>query len=80
MLYFVQIHAAVNILVILELLTAAYDQLLIFTLSSDNFTNCEPGHIIPVKRENCSNVIFPVKHHSLVHLSGLQKRPVYVCL
>ncbi|XP_044164670.1 uncharacterized protein LOC114974471 [Acropora millepora] len=39
------------------------------TLSSDNFTNCEPGHIIPVKRENCSNVIFPVT--SLVHLSGL---------
>lgn len=30
------------------------------TLSSDNFTNCEPGHIIPVKRENCCNVIFPV--------------------
>ena len=29
MLYFVQIHAAVNILVIMELLTAAYNQLLI---------------------------------------------------
>lgn len=30
------------------------------TLSSDNFTNCKPGHTIPVRRENCSNVIFSV--------------------
>ena len=30
------------------------------TLSSDTFTNCKPGHIIPVRRANCSNVIFPI--------------------
>ena len=30
------------------------------TLSCDSFTNCKPQHIIPVRREKCSNVIFPV--------------------
>ena len=29
-------------------------------MSSDSFTNCDIGHIIPVRREKCSNLIFPV--------------------
>ena len=29
-------------------------------VSSDNFTNCNPQHIIPVRKEKCSDVIFPV--------------------
>lgn len=30
------------------------------TLSCDLFTNCKVGHIIPARREECSNVIFPL--------------------
>lgn len=30
------------------------------TMSSDHFTDCKVGHIIPVRREECSNVIFPI--------------------
>lgn len=30
------------------------------TMSSDQFTDCKVGHIVPARREECSNVIFPV--------------------
>lgn len=30
------------------------------TMFSDHFTDCKVGHIIPVRREECSNVIFPI--------------------
>ena len=30
------------------------------TMSSDQFTDCNVGHIIPARREECKNVIFPV--------------------
>lgn len=30
------------------------------TISSDQFTDCNVGHIIPARREVCKNVIFPV--------------------
>ena len=30
------------------------------TMSSDKFTDCKADHIVPVRREECSNVVFPV--------------------
>lgn len=30
------------------------------TMSTDQFTDCKVGHIIPARREECSDVIFPV--------------------
>lgn len=30
-------------------------------LSQDTFTDCKPRHIIPVRREGCSNLVFPIK-------------------
>lgn len=30
------------------------------TMSSDQFTDCKVDHIIPARREECSNVIFPL--------------------
>ena len=47
------------------------------TFSSDNFTNCKPGHIIPVRRENCSNIQYCAK---VMQTKFVEIRPLFLRL
>ena len=50
-------------------------------ISSDQFTDCNVGHIIPARREECKNVIFPVTSVKAlcVLVDCSHKQCVFVC-
>lgn len=51
------------------------------TMSSDQFTDCRVGHIIPARREECKNLIFPIisVNALCVLVDCSHKQCVFVC-